>query len=61
MKKFGIFTIIYFLLAILLIFNFNNDIFVTDQNGTAIILIIIYVILTVLYFVYKGIRKLFKP
>ncbi len=60
MNKFTIFTIVYFLLAMLLIFNFNNDLFVTDQNGTAIILAIIYAILTALFFTFKGIKKLFS-
>ena len=60
MNKFTIFTIVYFLFAMLLIFNFNNDIFVTDQNGTAIILVIIYAILVALYFVFRGIKKIFK-
>ncbi len=60
MNKFIIFTIIYIFLTTLLISTFNNEVFVTDQKGTAIIAVIIYVLIFILFLIFKGIKKLFK-
>lgn len=61
MKTWGIFTIIYTLLAIILISRFNNDLFITDHAGTAVIALIIYITLSVLYLLVKWIKKSIKP
>lgn len=58
MKKFIIITILYFLVAFALINNFNDDIFVTDKQGTTIILSIIYIGLAVIYGIFKFVKKL---
>lgn len=60
MKKWIIFTIIYALITIWLASSANENIFGPDREGTIIISIIIYAVLVILFFAFKGIKKLFE-
>lgn len=60
MKKWIIFTIIYALITTWLASMANENIFGPDKESTITIAVVVYVILVVLFFAFKGIRKLFK-
>ena len=60
MKKWIIFTIIYALAVIWLASRANENIFGPDKEGTIIISVIIYVVIVILFFALKWIKKLFK-
>lgn len=57
MKNWWIFTIFYFLATIFMVFKLNNDIFVTDKNGTIIIFLIMYFVLFLGYIIFKKIKE----
>lgn len=61
MKKWVIFTIIYVLITMWLSSVANENIFGPDKEGTITIAVIVYAVLIVLYFAFKGIKKIFKP
>lgn len=58
MKKWIIFTVVYVLVITWLASGANENIFGPDKEGTIVIGVIIYIILVVLFFVFKGIKKL---
>jgi hypothetical protein len=60
MKKWLIFTAVYVLIVIWFATGANENIFGPDKEGTIYIGAIVYVILVILYFVFKGLKKLFN-
>jgi hypothetical protein len=60
MKKWIIFTIIYILITVWLASMANENIFGPDKESTISIAVIVYVIVIILFFAFKGIKKLFK-
>ena len=60
MKKWIIFTIIYIMITTWLASVANENIFGPDKEGTINIAIITYIILATAFFLFKGVRKIFK-
>ena len=60
MRNWLIFTAIYFLITSILSTTFNNQIFITDRKSTFILLIGIYLVILLIFGVYKFISKYLK-